>query len=66
MMDCPWVEGYRDGRDITTPHPGPNRDPRYVHSWRVGRAEVMGRPIPAAISRARAVEARVADGEERT
>lgn len=54
MSIDPWSEGYLDGRAPSTPEPGPNRDPRYAHSWRVGRAEIEGRPIPAAVSRAAA------------
>lgn len=55
-MTDEWSDGYRDGRTASTPEPGPNRDPRYVHSWQVGRAEIEGRPIPAETSRARAAE----------
>lgn len=52
----PFVEGYRDGRDPECPSPNGNRDPRYVHSFRVGRAELAGRPIPAEASRMKAHE----------
>jgi hypothetical protein len=51
-----YLEGYLDGRDGSTPAPGPNRDARYRHGWQVGRAEIEGRPIPATISRRRAAE----------
>jgi hypothetical protein len=51
-----WAQGYFDGRDRSAPEPGSNRDPRYVHSFRVGRAELAGDPIPAEVSRRRAAE----------
>lgn len=51
-----WARGYFDGRDPSTPEPGSNRDPRYVHSFRVARAELAGKPIPAEVSRRRAAE----------
>lgn len=47
-------EGYIDGRDPVSPEPSANRHPAYRHSFAVGRAELAGGPIPAAISRARA------------
>lgn len=57
MMDGEFAAGYSDGRDASSPAPGPNRSASYAHSWRVGRAEVEGRPIPASVSRQRAAEA---------
>lgn len=56
MKMDPYMEGYFDGHDMNCPEPGPNRDPRYIHSFRVARAEKAGRPIPAQVSRARAAE----------
>lgn len=53
-LDQEFMEGYFDGRDKNTPEPSGNRHPAYVHSFKVGRAELSGNPIPAAISRARA------------
>lgn len=52
-----FVAGYRDGRDRDAPEPSANRSAAYRHSFNVGRAEIEGRPIPAALSRARAREA---------
>jgi len=54
-----WIEGefadgYFDGRNTDTPEPSGNRSRAYQHSWGVGRAERLGHPIPAAISRAAA------------
>lgn len=53
-VDDEFAEGYRDGRDRSAPEPSGNRSPAYVHSFRVGRAELAGAPIPAAVSRANA------------
>ncbi len=55
-VDQEYVDGYRDGRDRDEPEPGPNRSAAYRHSFEIGRAEIAGRPIPAAISRQRAAE----------
>lgn len=46
-----YIEGYMDGRDANAPEPNGNRSERYAHSFRVGRAEINGKPIPAQISR---------------
>jgi len=51
-----WAEGYRDGRNPNAPEPGANRDPSYIHSFRVGRAELDGCPIPADVSRRKVAE----------
>lgn len=56
-LDADFAEGYRDGRDRETPEPSANRSAAYRHSFEVGRAEVEGRPIRAAVSRVRAAEA---------
>lgn len=55
-LDQEFAEGYRDGRDRSAPEPSGNRSPAYRHSFEIGRAELAGDPIPAAISRARAAE----------
>lgn len=51
--DAELVNGMIDGRDPSTPEPSANRHPAYRHAWDVHRAEIEGRPIPAALSRAR-------------
>lgn len=53
LADGDHSEGYRDGRDKDAPWPSGNRSPEYKHSFEVGRAESIGKPIPAAISRQR-------------
>lgn len=53
-LDAEFAAGMMDGKDLTTPEPSANRHPAYRHSWEVGRAEAEGRPISAALSRARA------------
>ena len=59
-LDAEFVEGYIDGRNPDSLEPSDNRHPAYVHSFRVGRAELAGKPIAAAVSRAaaKAIEAR--------
>lgn len=52
--DEEFTQGYIDGRDPTIPPPGENRHPAYIHSFKVGRAEIEKAPIPAHVSRARA------------
>jgi hypothetical protein len=47
-----YSQGYMDGRDKDCPEPNENRSERYKHSFRVGRAEIDGRPIPYAVSMA--------------
>lgn len=56
-LDEEFAEGYRDGRDPTSPDPSENRSAAYRHSFEVGRAEIENRPIPADVSRRRAAEA---------
>jgi len=51
-MDAEFAQGYRDGRCPDTPEPNSNRHPAYIHSFKVGRGEINGTPIPVAISRA--------------
>lgn len=46
-----FVEGYKDGRDPDCPEPNDNRSEKYKHSFKVGRAELNGAPIPAPTSR---------------
>lgn len=53
-IDQEFCDGYRDGRDPLAPEPSDNRSAAYRHSFAVGRAELAGCPIPAAISRERA------------
>lgn len=50
-LDQEFLDGYRDGRDAHSPRPNNNRSQAYRHSWNVGRAELMNRPIPADVSR---------------
>lgn len=56
--DHEFAQGYIDGRDPDCPEPSGNRSEAYRHSFRVGRAEIAGRPIPAAVSRRRAAAIR--------
>jgi hypothetical protein len=46
-----FFDGYRDGRDPSAPEPSENRSAMYRHSFAVGRAELEGKPILAAVSR---------------
>lgn len=39
------IEGYKDGRDLTTPSPSENRSLSYRHGWAVGRAEKENRRL---------------------
>jgi hypothetical protein len=39
------IEGYKDGRDLTTPAPSENRSLSYQHGWAVGRAEKENRRL---------------------
>lgn len=57
MSEQEFREGYFDGRDPDSPEPSANRSHCYRHSFGVGRAELAGRPITAAVSRERAAEA---------
>jgi hypothetical protein len=52
-LDAEFVAGSLDGRNPDSPEPSANRHPAYRHSWEVSRAEVNGKPIPAAFSRCR-------------
>lgn len=61
MSDEEFMQGYLDGRDPSCPEPNGNRSERYRHSFAVGRAEIAGNPIIAAVSRARASEAEAKD-----
>ena len=61
MSDQEFEAGYFDGRDKDCPEPNENRSHCYRHSFEVGRAEIAGKPIPAAVSRERAAEAEVKD-----
>lgn len=60
-QDWDFMDGYRDGRDPTSPEPSDNRSACYRHSFLVGRAEIAGCPIPAQISRDNAAEAEAKD-----
>lgn len=51
-----FISGYLDSHDNDAPCPGENRSAAYRHSFEVGRAELAGEPIPAAVSRLRAQE----------
>lgn len=55
--DREFAAGYRDGRDPDAPPPSSNRSHAYRHSFEVGRAELAGTPIPAAVSRVAAADA---------
>ena len=55
--DREFAAGYRDGRNPDAPPPSSNRSHAYRHSFEVGRAELRGDPIPAALSRAAAADA---------
>lgn len=46
-VDQEFVDGYRDGYDLTAPEPSENRSHAYRHSFAIGRAEKEGRPIKA-------------------
>lgn len=50
-LDKEFMDGYFDGRDLDCPWPSDNRHPAYIHSFKVGRAEKQGKPIPAWLSR---------------
>lgn len=49
-VDAEYVAGLFDGRNAESPEPSTNRHPAYRHSWEVGRAELLGAPIPVAWS----------------
>ena len=55
-IDQEFCAGYYDGRDSDIPEPNANRHPAYIHSFNVARAEKLGKPIPAQISRAAAAK----------
>lgn len=55
-MEAEYVDGYSDGLSLDNPWPSDNRSEFYKHSFQVGRAELLGKPIPAYISRKRAKE----------
>jgi hypothetical protein len=59
--DTEHFNGYKDGRDPTSPEPSANRSWCYRHSFAVGRAEIENNPIPAQVSRKKAREASVKD-----
>jgi len=61
VSDREFLDGYCDGRDPTCPEPSDNRSHCYRHSFAVGRAEIEGRPIPAAVAREHAREAEAKD-----
>lgn len=61
-IEAEFFDGYSDGRDPDAPEPSANRSACYRHSFAVGRAELAGNPIPAAISRE---NARKAEEEDR-
>lgn len=48
QAEAEYAWGYFDGRRIDTDEPGPDMSPRYVHSFRIGRAEINGTPYPSA------------------
>lgn len=61
-IDQEFADGYSDGRDRDAPRPSDNRSRAYRHSFEVGRAELMGTPIPASISRERAAQIVATEG----
>lgn len=64
MSDEEFMQGYFDASDVDAPEPSANRSHCYRHSFAVRRAEMAGKPIPAAISRANAAEAEREDAEQ--
>lgn len=62
-LDHLFYEGYRDGGDPTAPVPSDNRHPAYRHSFAVRRAQLIGQPIPAAVSRAAAAAIEAAEAK---
>lgn len=63
QLEQDFADGYRDGRTANCPEPSDNRSHAYRHSFAVGRAEIAGKPLPAAASRAAAQAAEVKDLE---
>ena len=59
-----FVKGYVDGRDPDCPEPSANRSACYRHSFKVGRAELAGKPILAWVSRDRAAIAEQKDASQ--
>lgn len=47
LVDQEFIDGYRDGYDLTAPEPSENRSHAYRHSFAIGRAEKEGHPIKA-------------------
>lgn len=64
VTDAEFVAGYRDGRDPNSPEPSDNRSHRYRHSFMVGRAEIVGKPIAAGASRRSAADAEMKDASQ--
>jgi hypothetical protein len=64
VSEVDFVDGYRDGRDLDCPVPSVNRSHSYRHSFAVGRAERMGRPITARLSRSHAAAAQEANAKQ--
>ena len=50
-LDQEFIDGYMDGLNKDNPTPSGNRHPAYIHSFKVARAELSGKPIPADQSR---------------
>ena len=56
-----FMQGYMDAGNPDAPSPSANRSHSYRHSFAVRRAEMVGKPINAAISRERAAIALAKD-----
>ena len=53
--DKEFMDGYRDGANLSSPPPGPNRHPAYIHSFTLARSEALGESLPLAkVSRKKA------------
>ncbi|MEL6758645.1 MAG: hypothetical protein AAFP81_19620 [Pseudomonadota bacterium] len=49
-LEAEFSAGYRDGHGSDIPEPSGNRSAAYIHSFRLGRAERAGNPIPYVVS----------------
>lgn len=45
MSDFEFMDGYRDGRNLSVPEPSSNRSHCYRHSFAIGRAEMERRNL---------------------
>ena len=63
-LDQEFSEGDMDGRNKDNPPPSGNRHPAYIHSFKVGRAELSGSPIPADQSKIEAAKIIEAENDQ--